>query len=222
MFNKLYLLITLLFFTTVCAFYDYFSVRSRDYNVCYDRHTTSDHISYPDVNLETITTRTLFKFCFTFMGVVLFAAEMERTGGCLLTSLRRIFSFLPYVTSGLCWCGLFLWVVKLRVGRLRPCYIAGCKPGEDESCTNTNYHYYCQSFFSGHAMMACYLMGCVSVYVARCKLRLGSLLHAGCVFVAVGISYSRLLDHQHHLSDVIVGAAVGIFSSILVHWQTAN
>ncbi|KAJ2948382.1 hypothetical protein O0L34_g7621 [Tuta absoluta] len=126
---------------------------------------------------------------------------------------------------------LIVEIGKLAVGRLRPHFIAECRPetngtpGPHEyitnyNCTLRNRSELRKSFPSGHSSTAMYAAVFIIIYIQNriyCK---GSkvLCH---IFQLIALSlgwYScltRVSDHMHHWEDVAVGMLVGIVFAIL-------
>ena len=94
-------------------------------------------------------------------------------------------------------------ITKNVVGRHRPHFQEGM---EDESDLR-------RSFFSGHASFTAAGTVYMGLYLSRNLLPKPSLLKTGSILLLgglfVGVPYSRVVDHRHHLSDVVTGAAVG-------------
>lgn len=243
-FNKkfvfLYPRVTLVLFLITAAYYRDLSSASLSYNVCYEFSINDKHLNHPDVELETVTTRMLFKISFASVLTFIFVAELITNGwsicGIFETSLN-LWQYFKYVVTGMYWAGIFLWVVKLRVGRLRPCFLAGCEISnlalEDgsmlldvSSCTNTDYHYYCQSFFSGHSMLAFYSFMSLVGYVHHRKLEWSCLFYGILIAVPSWIGFTRIIDNQHHPSDVVAGAGVGslfaLFTFLVVNDKNSD
>jgi len=94
-------------------------------------------------------------------------------------------------------------IVKELIGRHRPHYQEGMPENLDQR----------RSFFSGHASITAAGTVYMGLYLSRnimprpSLIRTGSLLILGGILV--GVPYSRVVDHRHHLSDVLTGAAAG-------------
>ena len=78
------------------------------------------------------------------------------------------------------------------------------------------------SFFSGHAILSFYTLVHTALYL-QARFDKGSKSRANIVVpsaqilmvaVAIYISGSRLLDNKHHLSDIFIGAVLGIFLAV--------
>ena len=238
MFNKgfasKYRKVTLGMFLLTSAFYNYLSKTSLSYNVCNEFRINEEQIQFPDVTIESIPTRMLFKITFGSLLTFLFLVESTSNGLSLngvMTSICNLWQYFKYILAGMYWAGISLWIVKLRVGRLRPCFIDGCQIKELDTedissllnvhmCGNAGYHYYCQSFFSGHAMLAFYSFMSLAGYVYHKELKWSKLFYSIFISVPSWIAYTRILDNQHHPSDVAVGTGVGsafaLFTFLLV------
>ena len=226
-----YLVTTLLAFIISIIWYGPLKELLLSYNRCNHFYSGDESIQYP-LNVEIVSTSLLFRVCFTSLIVVLITGEASRIGPHLLFEARVLFKivinawiYLQYILCGVYWSGLFLLVVKLQVGRLRPCFLEGCKLQlnndsldhlyDVSSCENFRYHYYCQSFFSGHAMMAFYCFMSISGYVYAKKMCWKTFYYINCFAISCWISFSRLLDNQHHASDIVIGAVVGCIFAFL-------
>jgi membrane-associated phospholipid phosphatase len=206
------------------------------YNVCHEFRVDEEHLNHPDVELESVTTRMLFKICFASILIFIIVAETFANGLSIygiLDSVINLWQYFKYVIAGMYWAGVFLWIVKLRIGRLRPCFLAGCKISnfdpQDTSillnvskCTNTDYHYYCQSFFSGHTMLAFYSFMSLVGYVYHRKVRWSSLFYGVLIAVPSWIGFTRIIDNQHHPSDVAAGACVGSLFALFTFFLVNN
>ncbi|VDN60173.1 unnamed protein product [Dracunculus medinensis] len=122
-------------------------------------------------------------------------------------------------------------LTKLSVGRLRPHFLAVCRPNIDlEACANTLKYietYNCTgpynvvrqarlSFFSGHAsiaMTALYLQA----RFPRHLYGLGSLplIQMFVLSIALFVGFTRIRDNSHHPSDVLAGYIFGTIVSII-------
>ena len=233
-FASRYRKLTLGMFLLTTALYKYLSKTSLSYNMCDTFTMDEEQIQYPDVKVESIPTKMLFKITFgsilTFLFVVECSSNSLSLHG-LVASIRSVWQYFKYILAGMYWAGILLWIVKLRVGRLRPCFIDGCQIADLDvviksttldvtMCKNEGYHYYCQSFFSGHAMLAFYSFMSLAGYVYHRKIRWSRLFYGILISVPSWIGYTRILDNQHHPSDVVVGAGVGsafaLFTFLLV------
>ncbi len=107
---------------------------------------------------------------------------------------------------------------KVAFGRHRPDYdLTGDNPASAR-----------RSFFSGHAsdtLTYTTYLGLYLRYHTFSRLRGGrwlpwweGLTYAGLAGVAFYVPASRVWDHRHHLSDVLVGAGVGAGASAVLFW----
>jgi undecaprenyl-diphosphatase len=118
-----------------------------------------------------------------------------------LWSKRIIFIFISISASG-----LINMLVKWLAGRHRPSML-------EKGFFGFNYFgvgYELTSFPSGHTVMAFSLAAAVSILFPRLSIL---------AFIsAVSIGISRILITSHYLSDVIVGAGIGILSTMIVKY----
>ena len=231
--KQVYIWTTLVAFFASVYFFDHFAKVSLSYNVC-NNFLLNDTALQFSIEPEIVSTSLLFRICFTSLLVVLTAGETSRVHSkqtvlhfkILFDIVRSVWKYLQYILCGAYWSGLLLLMIKLRIGRLRPCFLEACNlnsslNGKDQliydvsRCSNTNYHYYCQSFFSGHAMIAFYVFMSIAGYINAKKISWKKIYFIYCLAFSCLISYSRVLDSQHHLTDVIVGAAVGCIFAFL-------
>ncbi|KAE9549333.1 hypothetical protein FO519_007449 [Halicephalobus sp. NKZ332] len=129
---------------------------------------------------------------------------------------------------------------KFSIGRLRPYYIEACKPNidlekcfntptyfnaNDYNCTGDNAHMIKEahlSFFSGHSSLSMAAAVFAVLYiqarlVGKTAFKMGPIfLQVLLLATALFISFSRVVDHNHHSEDVIVGIIVGSTVSIVV------
>jgi len=129
---------------------------------------------------------------------------------------------------------------KFSIGRLRPYYLEACKPNvELQKCFNTPIYfdensYNCTgsntrmiqeahlSFFSGHSSLSMAAAVFAVLYiqarlVGKTVFKMGPIFLQVLLFcAALFISFSRVVDHNHHSEDVIVGIIVGISVSVIV------
>ncbi|XP_043244605.1 putative phosphatidate phosphatase isoform X3 [Amphibalanus amphitrite] len=126
---------------------------------------------------------------------------------------------------------------KYSIGRLRPHFIAVCKPDvlENGSCTDHTYitNFKCLgpdekairearlSFPSGHASFSFYTMVYLALYLqARLTWRATKLLRPFLQFVCLMLCWytalSRVSDYKHHPTDVLAGAVLGAIVAVLV------
>ena len=118
-----------------------------------------------------------------------------------LWSKRIIFIFISISASG-----LINMLVKWLAGRHRPSML-------EKGFFGFNYFgvgYELNSFPSGHTVMAFSLAAAVSILFPRLSIL--------AFIAAVSIGISRILITSHYLSDVIVGAGIGILSTMIVKY----
>ncbi|KAI1712444.1 PAP2 superfamily domain-containing protein [Ditylenchus destructor] len=134
---------------------------------------------------------------------------------------------------------IFTIITKFPVGRLRPHFLDVCKPNINLTncaeygnqyitsfeCTTHNQHLVMEarlSFFSGHSSLSlCATTFTVLYLQSRLHGHLGSkviliLLQAFVLSSGMFIAYSRVFDHMHHSSDVLIGMIVGILTAVTV------
>ncbi|XP_024132104.1 phospholipid phosphatase 1 [Oryzias melastigma] len=130
-------------------------------------------------------------------------------------------------------------IAKYTIGRLRPNFLAVCKPQWDRiNCKTGGYveNFTCTgdpflvkesrlSFYSGHSSFSMYCMIFLVFYAqARLKARWARLFRPTLQFflvaTAVYVGLSRVSDYKHHWSDVLMGlllgGSVGIFTVFCV------
>lgn len=153
---------------------------------------------------------------------------------------KAVFRKLICFASGWLYQYLIASVAKVTVGRLRPNFIAACGIDLDQVCRNkTNQyisHYTCPngddaaddsrvSFFSGHACFSFYAAVFTVLYLQK-RLQFGTLiwkplLQFCIILLATWVSLTRIMDNQHHMSDVLMGILVGsgiaLINTIYVH-----
>jgi undecaprenyl-diphosphatase len=118
-----------------------------------------------------------------------------------LWSMRSLFLLMSISASG-----LFSILIKWLAGRYRPSML-------ENGFYGFNYFgvgYEFTSFPSGHTITGFSLAAAVSILFPR--------LTIPAFIVAVSIGISRILITSHYLSDVIVGAGIGILSTIIVKY----
>ncbi|KAM9730567.1 phospholipid phosphatase 2 isoform 1-T1 [Dama dama] len=109
-------------------------------------------------------------------------------------------------------------LAKYMTGRLRPNFLAVCDP--DWSRVNCS----ALSFYSGHSSFGMYCMVFLALYVqARLCWKWARLLRPTVQFFLVAfalyVGYTRVSDHKHHWSDVLVGLLQGaLVASLTVRY----
>ncbi|KAK0139848.1 Phospholipid phosphatase 1 [Merluccius polli] len=125
-------------------------------------------------------------------------------------------------------------IAKATIGRLRPHFLAACKPVWDQiNCKSGGYieNFTCTgdaervdearlSFYSGHSSFSMYCMLFLVLYIqARLKSEWARLLRPTIQFfllaTAVYVGLSRVSDYMHHWSDVLVGLVQGAVMAVL-------
>ncbi|XP_027442381.1 phospholipid phosphatase 2 isoform X7 [Callorhinus ursinus] len=124
-------------------------------------------------------------------------------------------------------------LAKYMIGRLRPNFLAVCDP--DWSRVNCSIYVQVErvcrgnpanvtesrlSFYSGHSSFGMYCMMFLALYVqARLCWKWARLLRPTVQFFllafALYVGYTRVSDHKHHWSDVLVGLLQGALVAIL-------
>ncbi|KAH3849839.1 phospholipid phosphatase 1-like [Dreissena polymorpha] len=130
---------------------------------------------------------------------------------------------------------LFVEFVKNQLGFLRPNFMDVCRPQFNASlCPAYITEYTCtgqdakeimgsrQSFPSGHSTFSMYVAIFYCFYIQRrlyisFSRTLKFFLQAALVFTASICGLSRIRDHKHHDTDVIVGFAVGAIVAVSVY-----
>ncbi|KAM7415990.1 hypothetical protein PAMA_018185 [Pampus argenteus] len=125
-------------------------------------------------------------------------------------------------------------IAKYSIGRLRPHFLAVCKPVWDQiNCKAGEYieNFTCTgdkflvdearlSFYSGHSSFSMYCMLFLVLYIhARLKSEWARLVRPTIQFfliaTAVYVGLSRVSDYKHHWSDVLAGLLQGGLVAIL-------
>ncbi|KAH3849734.1 hypothetical protein DPMN_092137 [Dreissena polymorpha] len=137
---------------------------------------------------------------------------------------------------------LFVEFVKRQLGFLRPNFIDVCQPQFNRSlCPSFITEYTCsgsdhdadeirdsrQSFPSGHSAFSMFISVFYCFYIqGRLRISFSRILkffmQAALVFTASICGLSRIRDHKHHASDVIVGFAVGAAVAVFVYKLVAE
>ncbi|XP_056021260.1 phospholipid phosphatase 1-like [Ostrea edulis] len=159
------------------------------------------------------------------------------------TFMKNCYSMIGGLCMGLSMCVLFIEIVKMFVGRLRPHFFAVCQPNfTATNCSRTFVtSYTCQgkhlesvldakkSFPSGHSGAAWYSMTYLIIYIQIRVRRHWPMLRVACpmlqlvaICLAAYISISRLQDYKHHSGDVIGGGIIGTIFSVIVMYQNSK
>nr|XP_046204673.1 phospholipid phosphatase 1-like [Oncorhynchus gorbuscha]XP_046204674.1 phospholipid phosphatase 1-like [Oncorhynchus gorbuscha]XP_046204676.1 phospholipid phosphatase 1-like [Oncorhynchus gorbuscha] len=132
-------------------------------------------------------------------------------------------------------------IAKYSIGRLRPHFLAVCKPVWDHiNCRAGGYieNFTCTgdkdmvdearlSFFSGHSSFSMYCMLFLALYVqARLQTEWARLLRPTIQFFLIAMSVyvglSRISDYKHHWSDVLTGLLQGAIVAILTVFYASD
>ncbi|XP_077418416.1 phospholipid phosphatase 1-like [Vanacampus margaritifer] len=193
-----------------------------------------ESIRYP-LKEDTISYQLLGGVMIPFTLIVIICGE------CLTVYLSRIKSKTPGHKYAACVykaVGCYLFgaaasqsltdIAKYSVGRLRPHFLAVCKPRWDRiNCKAERYveNFTCTgdqflvdearlSFYSGHSSFSMYCMLFLVLYIhARLKAKWVRLLRPTAQFfllaTAVYVGLSRVSDYKHHWTDVLAGLLQG-------------
>ncbi|KPP72614.1 Lipid phosphate phosphohydrolase 1-like [Scleropages formosus] len=167
-------------------------------------------------------------------------------GECLLVYYRRKSSYrCSYVAALYKALGSYVFgvaisqsltdIAKYSVGRLRPHFLAVCKPVLDqEDCQSGRYieNFTCTgdatmvneariSFYSGHSSFSMYCMVFLALYLqARLQMHWTRLLRPTLQFFLIAASiyvgFTRVSDYMHHWSDVLVGLLQGALVAVFI------
>lgn len=200
------------------------------YQEPFQRQFTLDDmtISHPHAEVERVNDVMLFIYSFVVPALVilivwvLFADPNHRYHLLYISALGLVLSWFS--------CSLFTNYIKNWVGRLRPDFLARCKPKTDvpldryytidEVCTTEDYYTLLDGFRttpSGHASES--FAGLGYLYYWLCGQLLTERKSTGLwrkvvalapLLVATLIALSRTQDYRHHFVDVIIGSIIGI------------
>ncbi|XP_067872317.1 phospholipid phosphatase 2-like [Heterodontus francisci] len=167
-------------------------------------------------------------------------------GEAFMVRLKQLYSrseFNNYVAALYKVVGTFLFgasvsqsltdVAKYTVGRLRPSFLALCKPNmslvdcsqyvQSDVCTGaaSDITEARLSFYSGHSSFGMYCMVFLSLYVqVRLCAKWARLLRPTIQFFllafAIYVGYTRVSDYRHYWSDVLAGFFQGAVVAILI------
>ncbi|XP_005999540.1 phospholipid phosphatase 2 [Latimeria chalumnae] len=170
------------------------------------------------------------------------------SGEAYLVYMKRLYSrseFNNYIAALYKVVGTFLFgasvsqsltdVAKYTIGRLRPNFLAVCKPDwskincsgyvllSESDCSGNarNVTESRLSFYSGHSSFGMYCMVFLALYVqARLIAEWARLLRPTIQFFliafAIYVGYTRVSDYKHHWSDVLVGLIQGAVIAVLI------
>ncbi|XP_017479178.1 PREDICTED: putative phosphatidate phosphatase [Rhagoletis zephyria] len=155
---------------------------------------------------------------------------------------KNIYAQLGYYLLGMLMTLIATEIPKRAIGRLRPYFFSICKPRLVDG-TNCDFErnegqyfaeYTCEgdlshkmmaemamSFPSGHSSLAFYAMVYIALYLQVALSTRGSkllkhFLQFGFVMLAWFVALTRVNDHWHHWSDVLVGILLGTLFAWLV------
>ncbi|KAG8936011.1 hypothetical protein FRC02_005207 [Tulasnella sp. 418] len=157
--------------------------------------------------------------------------------GALRRSAHEVHHGVLACWSGICIAHLITDILKNRIGRLRPDFLARCAwDAAKKTCTGSSglVKGGRMSFPSGHSSSAFSGLGfvflliagktyvlCLSTPTPRGQLLSSKLLliaaTAWPLFIAAWIAITRLEDYRHHKEDIIVGSLIGFLSSFLTY-----
>ncbi len=189
-----------------------------------------------DVVEEVISTNVLlFGGCITVFVVIVAVDALQRRPKKFFPWILRPLKTFAAFLLGLCTTALFVEVGKASSGVLRPNFMAVCQP--DVDCSNPNeYHtdYICEgvdstddeedlrkSFPSGHAAVVCFMAAFLCLHLHPADFGgaslVRSLIQVSAAAFAWFASLSRVSENVHHVSDVVVGAAIGVAIAVWTH-----
>ncbi|XP_062975152.1 phospholipid phosphatase 3-like [Elgaria multicarinata webbii] len=202
-------------------------------------------ISYPLQHAETINDLVLISVGILIAALVIILGESCRVHSLPQASQSPLSN--PYVVALYKEMGAFLFgcmvgqsftnLTKVAVGRLRPHFLATCRPNftrlncaegylEDYVCTGSTSaeREARKSFYSGHASFAMYTMMYLVFYLqARFTWQgartLRPLVQFVLLMLAIYTGLTRISDYRHHPSDVVVGLLQGAF---VAYWVAFN
>ncbi|CAG9805153.1 unnamed protein product [Chironomus riparius] len=157
-------------------------------------------------------------------------------------ALCSMLSLMYYYFADFACLHVIMTAAKVLVGSYRPIFFELCMPDKLENCTantwitdytctnQTIYHRYygmSTSFFSGHALLTSFAGAFVVLYLQfrfhskHSKFTSFWLPFIQTIILCVAFfgGISRIVDHHHHVIDVVVGTIIGILGSIHV-WHS--
>ncbi|XP_076462298.1 phospholipid phosphatase 1-like isoform X2 [Babylonia areolata] len=138
---------------------------------------------------------------------------------------------------------VFVTVIKLSTGELRPHFLAVCKPDVDlATCNGTQYivDYKCtnteqekmvldsrQSFPSGHAAYGIFTAVFMILYTewrmtGRQLLLLKLSFYAVLTLFGLWVAATRVIDNMHHMRDVVAGGVLGLVVGLGIFFGAAS
>lgn len=222
---------TLLTFLSCVVFYDRLAAWAQTISSC-SMFNISDVSIQKEIRLETVSSHSLLTVSFIMCALVLILTTLfEKQTVTILSQCYHCWLNMRSILCNFFWMVLFMFIVKLKWGRLRPSFIEACGVRQDmldgdkdilldsSVCTKTDFIYYCQSFFSGHTCVAFYTLTIVvgKLYQSNIHCCARILFSLCTTLLACWVSMTRYTDHQHHLSDIMIGGCVGVtFAAPLV------
>jgi diacylglycerol diphosphate phosphatase/phosphatidate phosphatase len=121
---------------------------------------------------------------------------------------------------------MFTNAFKLYAGRLRPDFLARCKPDITGMCTSTNLSDVRDgrlSFPSGHSstsfgamvFLSCYLFGKFKIFTHNGGQLWKVLIAISPIFVSGFIAISRTRDYHHNFDDILAGTVLGVAMGLI-------
>lgn len=198
-------------------------------------YCNDESIRYPYKNGDTISDGVLSAAGILIAVLSIIIGECYRI--CYLKESSRSFINNLYVSTLYKQVGVFIFgcaisqsftdIAKVSVGRMRPHFLAVCKPDFTTINCSLGYidNYSClgdeskiqearKSFFSGHASFSMYTMLYLTFYLQsrftwRGARLLRPLLQFTLIMMAFYTGLSRVSDHKHHPTDILAGFAQG-------------
>ncbi|RXM98892.1 Lipid phosphate phosphohydrolase 3 [Acipenser ruthenus] len=198
-------------------------------------YCNDESIRYPYKNGDTISDGLLSAAGILIAVLSIIIGECYRI--CYLKESSRSFINNLYVSTLYKQVGVFIFgcaisqsftdIAKVSVGRMRPHFLAVCKPDFTTINCSLGYidNYSClgdeskiqearKSFFSGHASFSMYTMLYLTFYLQsrftwRGARLLRPLLQFTLIMMAFYTGLSRVSDHKHHPTDILAGFAQG-------------
>lgn len=198
-------------------------------------YCNDESIRYPYKNGDTISDGLLSAAGILIAVLSIIIGECYRI--CYLKESSRSFINNLYISTLYKQVGVFIFgcaisqsftdIAKVSVGRMRPHFLAVCKPDFTTINCSLGYidNYSClgdeskiqearKSFFSGHASFSMYTMLYLTFYLQsrftwRGARLLRPLLQFTLIMMAFYTGLSRVSDHKHHPTDILAGFAQG-------------
>jgi diacylglycerol diphosphate phosphatase/phosphatidate phosphatase len=121
----------------------------------------------------------------------------------------------------------FTELIKRIVSRPRPDYVSRCLPDTKGKCTGNPklIHKGLMSFPSGHTSLSTSATSSFIylAYLIQLNVILALILSVILSTISFLVAVSRVMDHKHHLSDVISGGVLGILVGIaVIHFSRSS